>query len=716
MKPTKLLLLFFSLFFALSSILNAQSLTGTFQCKSIYIGSAQGPNGLSVAFTTRSAISSQNPQLPFNGEFQPSDTASIDFQSYWVMYRSGSAVDLGVLGFGSSAVKTDSDSNGIPDFAERSKAANAVATIVAISEITGGSDGGTITLTRSAGQESGTTVTRFDSGSVFSGTWRIPILDVSGSYSSSQKTFSIRTASSFWVPGTMTGSYSRNSDDEVAFSNIIYKLDTGETLTAGPVAFRRYGKVYRALVEFGDANLATKYPDYQRWTLQFTDNSDSDGDGIPNLSDATPELVAPTILSGPENLTRQVGQSAQFSVSASGSGALQYEWRFNGKAIPGAVSSIFVVASVKATDAGSYSVLVKNGSGSVLSSTATLTVTSPIQAPGITQQPVGATVSEGQNVLLSVKATGTDPLSYQWQKDGLNIPGATSGSFSIGNIGKADAGNYSVTVSNAAGTVRSQIAAVQVTTIAAPPNILSQPQNIAVLEGQSATLSVSASGTLPLTYQWRRDGVDIPGATASTLSWAKVLPSQSGVYSVVIRNSVGQITSNPASITVSPAGSGSRIVSLKVLSPVEVEMSLSAVAGKNYDLEASSDLKTWTKVQVFSPGQGVTTLKHAHGGKGALMFRVTESGTTTAGPILIQEPADQEVPLNGVATFSVKVQGSGPYTYQWMKNGLPLTGRTLSSWSIIKVRQSDAGVYEVVVTGPEGTTTSKPATLTVAMP
>lgn len=382
-KPSRTLglsrpLLAIALFTFVLYELHGQSLTGTFQSKSIFIGSAQGANGLSVAFTTPSTIASLNPQLPFNGEFQSSDDPVLPFLSYWVMFQADTAIDLGILGLGSTAVTLDSDINGIPDFAERHLAATVVADIAAISHVTGGSESGTITLTRNAGQETGIAITQFDSGNDFTGTWTIPIVDVSGSYDSTQRTFRIRTASLIFDPGTMTGSYSRLSDDVVSFNRIVYVFDNGSVITSTPVTFMRSGKTYQAIVEFPDGNiLGNTFPDFQRWTLQITDSTDSDADGIPDFSDGTPLGQPPTLSRGPIGLALSVGQTANFNVLANGSAPLHYQWLHNNLPIAEATSSTYTIAAVNVTDAGSYSVAVRNPAGEVISAQAILAVTSP---------------------------------------------------------------------------------------------------------------------------------------------------------------------------------------------------------------------------------------------------------------------------------------------------------------------------------------------------
>ena len=138
--------------------------------------------------------------------------------------------------------------------------------------------------------------------------------------------------------------------------------------------------------------------------------------------------TAPTISSQPASLSVASGAAASFSVTASGSGTLGYQWRKGGSAISGATSASYAIAAAATSDAGSYDVIVSNAAGSVTSSAATLTVTttSSSTAPAISTQPLSQTVASGASATFTVVATGTAPLSYQWQKDGSAIANATA--------------------------------------------------------------------------------------------------------------------------------------------------------------------------------------------------------------------------------------------------------------------------------------------------
>src|SRR5207245_1341094 len=113
-------------------------------------------------------------------------------------------------------------------------------------------------------------------------------------------------------------------------------------------------------------------------------------------------------------------------------------------------------------------------------------------------------------------ASGTAPLSYQWRKNGTAISGATSASYTTPATTTADNGaQFTVVVSNSAGSVTSNAATLTVNAAVVPPSITTQPASQTVTAGQSATFSVAASGTAPLSYIWRPNGSTLTTATSA---------------------------------------------------------------------------------------------------------------------------------------------------------------------------------------------------------
>jgi C1A family cysteine protease len=168
-------------------------------------------------------------------------------------------------------------------------------------------------------------------------------------------------------------------------------------------------------------------------------------------------------------------------------------------------------------------------------------------APVITSQPANQAVVMGGVASFSVTAGGTPPLSYQWEFDGTNLVGATNAALVLTDVQQAQAGNYAVLVTNLYGSVLSSNALL---TVLVPPTIITQPTNQTVYVGGTASFSVTAGGTPPLSYQWSFDATNILGATNATLVLTNVLLSQSGSYAVLVTNLYGSVLSSNATLTV----------------------------------------------------------------------------------------------------------------------------------------------------------------------
>ena len=183
------------------------------------------------------------------------------------------------------------------------------------------------------------------------------------------------------------------------------------------------------------------------------------------LKAPTPTPTPPSITTQPTDQTVTEGQTAGFTVTATGTTPLTYQWKKNGVNISGATSASYITPPTTMADNGArYSVVVSNVAGRVTSDNAILTVDSAPIPPSITTQPTDQTVSEGQTARFTVTATGTEPLRYQWMKNGVDIPLATNASYTTPPTTMADNGaRYSVVVSNVAGSVTSRNAILTVT-------------------------------------------------------------------------------------------------------------------------------------------------------------------------------------------------------------------------------------------------------------
>ncbi|OAB47378.1 S-layer homology domain-containing protein [Paenibacillus antarcticus] len=188
--------------------------------------------------------------------------------------------------------------------------------------------------------------------------------------------------------------------------------------------------------------------------------------------------------------------------------------------------------------------------------------------PVIEPQPEDETVTEGETATFTVQATASDngTLTYQWQESTDNgvswndLDGKTNASYTTEALVIADTGSkYRIVVTNTKGagtaTATSNVATLTVNEAAVGPTITTQPQNQTVIEGQTASFMIVAEGTSPLTYQWKKDGIDISEATAPMLTISKAQAADAGSYTVEVLNQVDSITSSVATLTVNKPGS-----------------------------------------------------------------------------------------------------------------------------------------------------------------
>jgi Immunoglobulin domain len=268
--------------------------------------------------------------------------------------------------------------------------------------------------------------------------------------------------------------------------------------------------------------------------------------------------VAPTITTQPANRTVGAGQTATFTVAASGTAPLSYQWQKNGANISGATSASYTTPATTSTDnASTFKAVASNSAGSVTSSAATLTVNATSGAPIITQQPQSQTVQAGQSATFTV-VISNGPCRSFWYINGAGYYGSSDStiSYTISNTTLAMNG-WAVVVdlyscgSTGANLGNSQTAILSVNSATGAPAITAQPANQTVTMGQTATFSVTATGTAPLSYQWQKNSANIAGATsASYTTPATASTDNNAKFDVIVSNTVESQTSAMATLTV----------------------------------------------------------------------------------------------------------------------------------------------------------------------
>jgi hypothetical protein len=359
----------------------------------------------------------------------------------------------------------------------------------------------------------------------------------------------------------------------------------------------------------------------------------------------TVQRIDPDIFTAPQNITANAGMTATFTVTATGSGTLKYQWTRTGTNVSGATKSSLALANVQQAAASpDYAVVVTSAGGSITSSVVSLTVidTAPIIT---TDLPPTKTVNAGTTNTFTIVTTGTDPRSYQWRFNGVPVPGATGTSYTRTDVQSAnDQGTYDVVITNTVAPYSASSTLCVLTITETLPLFTVQPVNQTLGTGANATFSVTTTGTDPRSYQWYHNNVSVLGATSTSFTLTNIQTGNNGdTFFVVVNNPIAPATSTQVTLTV-----------------------------------------------------------------------------TNKAPTIITQPAVAVVDPSGNTNFTVVAQGQDTLSYQWRKDGTPISdggiysGATTATLSVTGAQLSDAGFYSVVVTdGASLSTTSASAQLVV---
>lgn len=338
------------------------------------------------------------------------------------------------------------------------------------------------------------------------------------------------------------------------------------------------------------------------------------------------------------------------------------------------------------------------------------------EAAQITENPQSANACTGQSVSFRVAASGSG-ITYVWRKNGTNIPNSNNSTLTINPVTLSSAGNYDCVVTGACGS--SVTSASATLTVDESPTINRQPQAVSVCIGDQAEFTVGASGT-DITYQWRKGGNPISGATDSILTIFNVQKSDEGLYDCVIsgqcapsRTTVqAKLTVNePPLITAQP----------KSASTCENGKATFSVSAKGSDLkfqwrkngnnipDATDSILTINNVSTTDLGTYDVVVS---GACPPQQFSETVIIKIIKAPEITLQPTDATVSEGGDIDFTVTAKGEN-LKYQWMKDGKDLQGKTTADLHLKNVQKSDAGKYSCKVSNDCGTITSNEATLIV---
>ena len=431
-------------------------------------------------------------------------------------------------------------------------------------------------------------------------------------------------------------------------------------------------------------------------------------------------VLAPQIVASPESQNVAVGVSFALVATVQGTEPLGYRWTKDGAALPGYTSTTLMVVEAALADAGAYRLIATNLYGSATSDVAQITVFAP-PTLALTNSPATNRVASGQGLVLAVTNTGTGPFTYSWRLDGSPIAVTDTPMLTMTNLSVTNGGAYSVVIGNYAGQITVVLAQVTVT---GPPVITQEPASVIAASGSTVLLTVTASGEAPLIYQWVKGGGaggaggEIGGATNSSLTLAAAALADAGVYTVLVANNAGAVTSAPALLQVGD---------FPVITVQPMDQALDV--GEDFLLSVAATGSAPLVYQWFQDQESITgetnNSLYVYGVNAAAagVYAVTVSNlvggvvsrdtlvVVRAGPVIVTEPSSAWLALGASVTLGVQVFGNQPLAFQWFKDAVALAGATNSTLSISNLVAAHAGVYSVVVTNEFGAASGEILTL-----
>ncbi len=293
-------------------------------------------------------------------------------------------------------------------------------------------------------------------------------------------------------------------------------------------------------------------------------------------------------------------------------------------------------------------------------------------------------------------------------------------SLSFGPISIADAGAFQVVATNSYGDTLSSQRTLSVTPT--PTRISSLTPSQTILLGQPVTFTVVGAGTGPLSYQWKKNAANVPGATNTTLTFAAVTTTDAGSYSVTVSNQTSSFTSAESALTVSTAAPP--VISTQ-------PTGATAIAGSSVTLNVGATGTAtlsyqWRKdgapvAAATGPSLVLNVVQNTDAGNYSVVVTNSAGNVTSATaslivitpPVISAQPTNSTALAGGSVSFRVAAIGTAPFSYQWLRNGSVIAGATASTLTFDSVLATDAASYSVAVGNSAGSTLSVSATLNV---
>lgn len=408
--------------------------------------------------------------------------------------------------------------------------------------------------------------------------------------------------------------------------------------------------------------------------------------------------TAPIIAGQPLSSSNCVNNNVTLHAVGTSTTELSYQWyNTDTGIIPGANSTELIV-TYQPNDTTGYYCIISNYCGTISTDTAIIITKMP---PIITQQPIGAEVCVGTNVTLIAKATGTEPINFQWLFNdanvyGANITGSQTNTMQISSIFQGQEGWYKCNVSNMCGTTQTNEVFVKVNI---PPVIIEQPLNSEVCEGTQIYYNIYAEGSNPLTYEWHKIGINEIISNTSELNFESSTPENTGEYYCLVSNMCGNISTDTINITIK--------ANVEILqNPENIEaclgdyIELTVVATGAEPLEYlwyrnGTAESSQTSSNLIIPSAQLNT-------SGTYFCRVinecgyedSETAEVVIGtfPVITWQPVGFNMCELDTLNLIMDAEGEN-YALQWYHNGQPIPGANDTVLNISIVNVNHSGIY-----------------------
>ena len=421
----------------------------------------------------------------------------------------------------------------------------------------------------------------------------------------------------------------------------------------------------------------------------------------------------PSIITQPAGSSQCEGTDFAIALITDSDSSLIYQWTKNDVVITGKTTNALEITNISLSDAATYKCLVTNSCGSVLSQAAVLTVKA---LASINTQP--GTVSEcaGSNIVFNINASGSNPLSYMWEKNGSSILNATNNSLFLNNISINDAGYYNCIVSNSCNSISTNTFSLGVNEPAAVSFITGDKTKCV---NDSVKFQITATGTA-LSYQWYKNNLPFSD-NAALLSISNIMKSDTGVYKCIVSNMCSKDSlSTRLNVNVFP----------EILNEISNQ---AACEGNNLTIVAdvSGNNLQYQWEREGNNISGATNSIYSFNNLQLLNSDVysciisNECNSVNIKPFLLtveQKPQINIIPITQVKEVGDSVgyylspSGTAPFIYQWIKNNVNIPGATNNSYIVRHLLTTDSGTYTCIVSNACGSSTVSISTLIVDIP